>query len=91
MTGNALGSPTRRGVQDVAERVERLAVFEAESTSVASSTATLREAAGAELWDAYWAKLDQIQGKLLEAERDAEIIRSRLDAAFTQAGSQNSN
>jgi len=82
MTGNAPGSPTRRGIHDVAQRVERLFAFEAQSETVASSTTILRESAGAELWDNYWAKLEQIREKLLEAEKDAAIIRSRLDAAF---------
>lgn len=91
MTGNAPGSPTRRGIQNVAQRVERLSVFEAESKTVASSSVLLREAAGVELWDAYWAKLDQIRGELLEAEKDAEVIRSRLDAAFVRAELQNSD
>lgn len=91
MTGSARGSPTQKGTQDVAQRIARLSVFEAESKTVASSTATLREAAGAELWDAYWARLDQIRGELLEAEKDAEVIRSRLDAVFVRAGSQHSD
>lgn len=91
MTGNAPGSPTRKGVQDIAQRVERLSVFEAGSKRVASSTTILREAAGAELWDAYWDRLDQIRSKLLDADKDAEVIRSRLDAAFGRAESHNSD
>lgn len=91
MVGNARGSPTRRGIHDVEQRVERLLAFEAQSKTVASSTAILREAAGAELWDGYWAKLEQIREKIREAEKDAAIIQSRLDAAFLGAGLQHSN
>jgi hypothetical protein len=58
---------------------------------VASPAAVLREAVGTELWDAYWAKLDQIRSQLLEAEEDAATIRLRLDAAFKKTGPQNSN
>ena len=85
MTGNAPGSPTRRGVTDVAHRIERLSVFESEAKKAISSTATLRETAGSELWDAYWEKLEQIGLRLYEAEADAEVIRLRLDAAFVGA------
>ena len=91
MTGSARRSPTRRGIQDVAQRIQRLSAFEAESKMVASPAAVLREAVGTELWDAYWAKLDQIRSQLLEAEEDAATIRLRLDAAFKKTGPQNSN
>ena len=83
MTGNAPRSPTRRGVQDVAQRAERLSLFDAEAKMVANPANVLREAVGAELWDAYWEKLDAIRGQLLKAEKDAGIIRSKLDTAFT--------
>jgi hypothetical protein len=88
MTGSASGSPARRGIQDVAQRIERLSAFEAESTAVAISTAVLRDAAGTEVWDRYWAKLDQIRGILLEAEQDAEVIRSRLYDALGRTAQQ---
>lgn len=91
MTGNARRSPTRRGIQDVAQRVERLSVFDAEAKMVTSPADVLREAVGAELWDAYWAKLDQIRGQLLEAEDDAAIIRLKLDSALGKADPENSN
>ena len=89
MTGNARGSPTKKGVQDIAQRIDCLSVFEAESKSVVSSSTMLRETAGAALWDAYWEKLAQIQVKLLEADKDAVLIRLRLDTAFGSAGSKN--
>lgn len=89
--GNAPGSPTRRGIHDVAQRVERLLVFEGQSKTEASSTATLREAAGPDVWDDYWIKLEQIREKLLEAEKAAAIIQLRLDAAFLAATLQHSD
>lgn len=86
-----LALPTRKSVRDVAQRIERLSIFEAKSKRLVSSTAILREAAGAELWDAYWDKLDQIRGKLHDADKDAEVIRLRLDAAFIKAKTSNSD
>lgn len=86
MTGNALRSPTRRGIQDVAQRVERLSLFDAEAEMVADPANFLRRAVGAKLWDAYWDRLDKIRDQLLEAEQDAAIIRSKLDTAFVATG-----
>lgn len=88
ITGNAPGSPTRRNIPDVAQRIERLSLFEAQSKTVAISTNNLRDAVGIELWDKYWMKLDQIRERLLEAEKDAAIIRSRLTSTLLENGSQ---
>jgi hypothetical protein len=87
IAGPARGSPTTRGIGDVPQRITRLAAFEAESKSIARTIDELRAATGAELWDRYWDKLDQIRKQLLDAEKDAELIRAKLDEAITSTPS----
>lgn len=89
ISGAALHSPATREIPDLETRIERLSAFEALVEREATPVAYLREKAGVELWDEYWARLDRIKADLVEAENAAAVIRERLDHAFRH--DQNSN
>jgi len=78
----AKGSPTKRGVAGTEERVERLLKFSEFASSVSMSEDEMRDSVGKEAWDSYWARLDAIKGQMADAQREAEKIRLRLEAAF---------
>lgn len=84
LTGNARRSPSRREISDLEDRIERLSRFEKEAQPF-SNPESFEKLVGAELWEPYWDKLEQIGRILVEAEKDAEIIRSKLEAAATSS------
>jgi len=80
--GTAKGSPARRGINDIEERVARLEVFEREAALVLSSHAIdLRQAAGPARWDSYWQRLDDIKVLMVDAQKEADQIVVLLEAA----------
>jgi hypothetical protein len=83
MLGTARGSPTSRGVADVQDRVERLQRFEDWGDV---QPLALRDLAGAEEWDAYWANLEIIESQMREAQRHATRIQPAIRAALDKAG-----
>ncbi|TPN16336.1 hypothetical protein FJ973_06525 [Mesorhizobium sp. B2-1-3] len=86
MLSQAKGSPTRKGTLDVAERVKRLEAFEREAGAAeAMPIDKLRETVGAELWDQYWQRLDDIKRMLVEAQVASQQIERRLAVAAKAA------
>lgn len=79
MTGNAKGSPAARNVPNLAAKIEAIERFEAWGASHATD---LEAIVGAELWTAYWEKLRVIEGLMYDAQKDAEIIRTRIAEAI---------
>ena len=88
MTGSAKGSPTVRGVPDLAFKIDRLSKFEVLAGLNAVPLSTLREIAGPNLWDSYWIRLANLKTEMEAAERDASVIRKNLDQYFI-AGKSN--
>lgn len=83
MLGGAKNSPATRGVADIEKRVARLTAFEQQARNPGGiSVSDMRSAAGAELWDRYWGKLEAIVTALREAQVDADTIQAHLEAAF---------
>ncbi|MER8664514.1 HNH endonuclease [Mesorhizobium sp. M1148] len=79
MLSQAKGSPTRKGTSDIAERIGRLEAFEREAGAAEPmSIERLRETVGAELWDQYWQRLDDIKQMVTEAQAASVQIERRL-------------
>ncbi|MER9841830.1 protein kinase [Mesorhizobium australicum] len=79
MLSQAKGSPTRKGTSDIAERIGRLEAFEREAGAAEPmSIERLRETVGAELWDQYWQRLDDIKQMMTEAQAASVQIERRL-------------
>ena len=76
--GNAVGSPTRRGVVDVHERVDALVKFE-EWGKV--HPLPLRDWAGPDLWDAHWQNLLELEQRMQSAQLHAMEISAAISAA----------
>lgn len=83
MLSQAKGSPIRKGISDVEERVRRLEAFEEAAGAAAPlSVDALREKVGAELWDQYWQRLDDIKRMMAEAQiASIQIERLLAEAA----------
>ncbi|MEP9361011.1 HNH endonuclease [Sphingomonas sp. KR3-1] len=79
MEGNARGSPTTRGVEDLPGKIAALQRFEQWE---GRPSADLKAIAGAERWERYWEKLAEIERLMFEAQKDAEVIRARISAAI---------
>lgn len=80
--GEAKGSPRRRGIPDVQERVERLEAFEREVGKVdAASNEALRDIVGPELWDRYWQRFDELKALMTLAQQEAVQIEQILSGA----------
>ena len=89
MLGQAKGSPTRKGVGDVQERIARLEVFERAAGAVNVMTnEALRDIVGAELWDRYWQHLDDLKALMIAAQREAQEIEAILSAYSAKTGSR---
>lgn len=72
-------SPVNRTVPDLDERIGRLELFEElAGLTEPTNTDVLREAAGAELWDAYWKKCADIYALMQVAQSEAEKIEIKL-------------
>jgi hypothetical protein len=82
MLGSAKNSPATRGVPDVQERAASLRKFEAWSGLKAVSEDDLRLAVGAERWEAYWERLEEIKKLMFSAQDEADHIRQILEARF---------
>lgn len=83
MLGNASGSPGRRGVLDLKERVARLEDFERWGNVVPLS---LAELVGLENWDAHWARHDAIVASMRDAQAFAEQIKRAIVMALDPTG-----
>lgn len=79
MKSAAKGSPATKGVPDIEERIQRLERFEREAgVGQGMSQAPLREAVGAERWDSYWQRLEDLKTLMAEAQREAAEIEAVL-------------
>lgn len=75
MLGTAPRSPTSRGVPDVAERIEKLACYEAWR---APTEFDFHEAVGRDLWDKHWSNYERLRALMEECEETAALIRRRI-------------
>ena len=75
MTGRAAGSPQMRGVTDVEQRIAALERFEKWAGAEPRDFAAL---VGEDLWQLYWARLDEIERLMHAAQAEAEIIKAKL-------------
>jgi len=82
MLGTARNSPRTRGVADVEERAEKLREFEKWGGLTPVSEDDLRVAVGAERWEAYWERLEEIKRLMVSAQEEADSIREVLEAKF---------
>jgi hypothetical protein len=78
----AKGSPTKKGTTGTDARIELLAKFAEVANSMCMSEQEMREAVGHSLWDRYWARLDAIKSLMADAQKEAEQVCDRLQAAF---------
>ena len=79
MEGTARGSPKTKGVTDLSERIARLQRF-ADWGQV--KPLDLRELAGVDRWDAYWARLSVIEKAMVEAQADADVVQGAIRRAM---------
>ncbi|WP_245332594.1 hypothetical protein [Bradyrhizobium erythrophlei] len=82
MNSTAKGSPRTRGVIDLSERVDRLSKFEEATNTVQFTEDEMRAAVGADLWDSYWRRLDDLAAQMRSAQAEAEKICSVLQQEF---------
>ncbi|AWC22228.1 HNH endonuclease [Aminobacter sp. MSH1] len=88
MLGQARGSPIRKGIADIHERIERLEAFERQAGKVdATSNEALRDIVGPELWDRYWQRLDELKALMVAAQREAIQIEQILSGAQREPAS----
>ncbi|MER9312976.1 HNH endonuclease [Mesorhizobium australicum] len=79
MLSQAKGSPSRKGISDVEERIVRLEAFEnAVGAAEPIPVGQLRDTVGAELWDQNWQRLDDIKQMMVEAQVASVLIERRL-------------
>jgi hypothetical protein len=81
MEGNALGSPKRRGVPDINQRIQMLDAFERWG---AVKPLPLSDLAGPSSWEAHWQNLDDIVEKMRESQKHAEHLREAIRDALTR-------
>jgi hypothetical protein len=79
MEGNALGSPKRREVPDIKQRMQMLDAFEQWG---AVTKLPLADLAGAASWEAHWNNRDHIVEKMREAQSHAEHVRDAIRDAL---------
>jgi hypothetical protein len=79
MEGNAAGSPKRRGVSDVDQRMQMLEAFERWGNV---KPLPLADLGGAAAWDAHWTNLDIIVEKMRESQKHAEHLRDAIRDAL---------
>lgn len=75
MLGKARRSPSARGIPDVTERVQRLALFESWSNCVPLN---LKDLVSPELWEKYYALQEEILSKMREAQKLALEIAHEI-------------
>ncbi len=78
MMGGAKNSPASRGIQDLEEKAAALDRFAAWGDHRPVDLATLIEP---QLWNGYWARLNEIKQKMHEAQSIAETIRIAIAKA----------
>lgn len=85
MLGNAPGSPTTRGVPDVAARVARLEAFERwrKPTFI-----RFEDVVDMEQWAAYWRLRDAMHAEMLRCQEIADRIRTEIKAALAERSAQ---
>jgi hypothetical protein len=81
MEGNAKGSPRARGIRDIETRVQRIERFEKWGCV---RPLNLRELVGDKSWNAYWADLDVIIEKMVEAQAHAARVRALVHKALEE-------
>ena len=81
MLGNAVGSPKRRGVPDVEERMQRLEAFEKWGAVKPLELSVLIDASD---WAAHWANHDAIIEKMRQAQILAEQMKLALKKALNE-------
>jgi hypothetical protein len=79
MEGNALGSPKRRGVEDIDHRIQLLEAFEQWG---AVKPLPLADLVGPGPWDIHWQNLDLIVEKMRESQKHAEHLREAIRNAL---------
>jgi len=79
MVGNAKGSPQSKGVDDLDARVARLEKFE---NWGALKPLPLEDLAGSDSWNQHWRNLEEIETKMREAQRHAEVIKKAIQRAL---------
>jgi hypothetical protein len=79
MEGTARGSPKTKGVADLPERIARLERF-VDWGQV--KRLDLRELAGADQWEAYWARLSVIEKAMADAQADAVLVQGAIRRAM---------
>lgn len=79
--GGAKGSPTTRKIADVSGRIEKLSNLERATNLMPVDLGSM---VPADLWHAYWAKRDEIEKLMFEAQLQAEQIRSHISAAIAR-------
>jgi len=85
MLGAAKNSPRTRGVPDIEERAEKLRKFEKWGGQTPVSEDDLRAAVGADCWDAYWQRLEEIKRLMASAQIEADTICEALAVKFGDA------
>lgn len=75
MRGPAKRSPTSRGVHNLDERIERLARY---TQLYRRPGVQLEKLVEADLWRAYWEKLDELHKSLKEAQMIADAIAGQI-------------
>jgi hypothetical protein len=79
MQGNARGSPTTKGVNNIAERINQLERFE---NWAKLRKEDLQSPAQKEEWEKHWENLEVILKKMAEAQIHAEKLREAMQAAL---------
>jgi hypothetical protein len=79
MAGNALGSPQRRNIAKLAERMQRLEAFEKWG---AVEQLQLADLVGEDHWNVHWKNRDDIVDKMREAQKYAEHLKSAIQLAL---------
>lgn len=79
MKGAARGSPRTRGIPDLPDRIARLERF---IDWGGVKPLNLGELAGAEQWDAYWARLGAVELAMKEAQAHAVMVQGAIRRAL---------
>jgi hypothetical protein len=75
MMGNARGSPTTRGVEDVADRVARIEKFVSWGNVV---PVQFKDMVPPEMWRDYWDQLSKVTNAMRAAQEKATLVRQHI-------------
>jgi hypothetical protein len=81
ISGNAAGSPKRRGIRDLDDRIQRLEAFEKWGAVEPIQIERLIDAAH---WAAHWANRDAILEKMHESQKLAEQMKAMIFKAYSE-------